>query len=108
MLFTQGGVVRRLEAGGVPLGLFPESTYQEEALRLVGGDALVLFSDGVSETEDPAGVPFGDEGVVSSIQWNPDRDPQKLLDGLLERVDAFRAGGVPADDVTAMILCFRG
>jgi serine phosphatase RsbU (regulator of sigma subunit) len=68
----------------------------------------VVFSDGVSETENPALAQFGDEGVVSSIQSSPDRDPQKLLDVLLERVDAFRAGGVPADDVTAMILCFRG
>jgi serine phosphatase RsbU (regulator of sigma subunit) len=108
MLFARGGAVRRLEAGGVPLGLFPGSTYPEEALRLVGGDTLVLFSDGVSETESPTGVVFGDEGVVSSIQANTDLEPQVLLDGLLERVDAFRAGGIPADDVTAMVLRFRG
>ena len=69
MLFTQGAV-RRLEAGGVPLGLFPDAAYKDEALGLKVGDTLVLFSDGLSETESARGDVFGDDGVVASVTRN--------------------------------------
>lgn len=48
MLFTRGGV-RRLEQGGLVLGLFPHAKYEEETVQLDPGDVLVVFTDGVSE-----------------------------------------------------------
>ena len=111
MLFSAGrpgGTVRRLEEGGVPLGLFPDAEFLEETLQLHTGDVLVLFSDGVSEAVNAAGDPFGDEGIIACVSANLGDDPQALLDRLLATTDAFSGGAVPQDDVTSIILRYRG
>ena len=47
--------VRRLETGGLILGLFPHATYEEETFQLEDGDTLVVFSDGVTEALNAGG-----------------------------------------------------
>src|SRR5439155_17327485 len=59
-LVTRGGV-RRLETGGVVLGLFERASFDEETLPLEPGDFVVAFSDGVSEALNEAGEEFSDE-----------------------------------------------
>ena len=103
MLFTRGGV-RRLEQGGLVLGLFPHAQYEEETLQLDSGDVLVVFSDGVSEAIDVHGEEFGDDRIVSCISANRHLDPAALLDCLLATVRQFSEGTVQRDDVTAMIV----
>ncbi len=103
MLFT-GGAVRRLEQGGLVLGLFPQAQYEEETLQLVPGDVILVFSDGVSEAIDVAGEEFGDDRIISCIQSHLHLDPQPLLDRLLAAVQQFSEGTVQRDDVTALVL----
>jgi sigma-B regulation protein RsbU (phosphoserine phosphatase) len=107
MLFTHGRV-RRLDAGGFPLGLFPDAAYEQETLRLEPGDVLVVFSDGVSETENASEDMFGDEGIIKAVSAVLDRDPQPLLEYLLAAADTFRNGVLPQDDVTSIVLRYRG
>ena len=103
MLFTRGGV-RRLEQGGLVLGLFPHAQYEEEALQLDSGDVLVVFSDGVSEAIDVGGEEFGDDRIISCISGNLHLEPTSLLDHLLAAVREFSAGTMQRDDVTALIV----
>ena len=68
--------VRRLETGGLILGLFPHATYEEETLQLEDGDTLVVFSDGVTEALNAAGDEFGEERLLPCIRRTsrqPDR-----------------------------------
>ena len=110
MLFTRGPgtAVRRLNEGGIPLGLFPDAEFLEETLVLQAGDVLVLFSDGVSEAANAAGESFGDEGIVACVSGHLNEDPPALLNRLLAATDEFSGGAVPQDDVTSMILRYRG
>jgi serine phosphatase RsbU (regulator of sigma subunit) len=103
MLFSGGGV-RRLDSGGFPLGLFADARYEEETLRLEPGAVLVVFSDGVTETADAEGTFFGDEGVIACVSGVRDQRPEPLLQHLLATLDAFRAGALPEDDATCVIL----
>ncbi len=103
MLFTRGGL-RRLEQGGLVLGLFGHAQYEEEALQLDPGDVLVVFSDGVSEAMDVAGEEFGDDRIISCISANLHLDPTALLDHLLAAVREFTLGTMQRDDVTALIV----
>ena len=48
-----GGGVRRLEAGGTVMGLFDHGAYETGHERVAAGDMVVLFSDGVTEAENP-------------------------------------------------------
>ena len=63
--------VRRLETGGLILGLFPHATYEEETLQLEDGDTLVVFSDGVTEALNEAGDEFGEERLLPCIERAP-------------------------------------
>lgn len=99
---------QRLTEGGVPLGLFPDAIYQEETLQLRRNDVLVFFSDGVSETTSPTGDVFGDEGIIDALSTAVDRDPSALIARLLDAVDAFRQVPVAEDDVTALVVSYRG
>jgi sigma-B regulation protein RsbU (phosphoserine phosphatase) len=106
MLFSQG-TLRRLEEGGVPLGIFQDAEFQEEAIQLETGDLLVVFSDGVSEAPNGKGEPFGDDRIASCIMTNPGLDISLLLERLLAAVRQFSEGVERQDDVTVLILRYR-
>ena len=103
MLVTKDGV-RRLETGGVVLGLFEHATFDEETLSLQPGDVIVAFSDGVSEAMNEAGDEFTDERLLASIEAHRSKPPQELLDALLADVRTFCGQATPNDDVT-MVTC---
>jgi sigma-B regulation protein RsbU (phosphoserine phosphatase) len=98
--------VRRLETGGLILGLFPHATYEQETIRLEDGDMLVVFSDGVTEAENAAGEQFGEDRLLSCIDRG--NSPQVQLDRILADVRSFAAGTAQNDDVTALVLRFKG
>ena len=106
MLFSQG-TLRRLEEGGVPLGIFQDAEFQEETIQLETGDLLVAFSDGVSEAPNGRGEPFGDDRIASCIMTNLRLDASLLLDRLLATVRQFSEGAEQQDDVTVLILRYR-
>jgi len=106
VLIGSGGV-RRLETGGLILGLFPHATYDEETVQLEDGDALVVFSDGVTDTLNAAGEDFGEERLLACVQTNRTSPPEALLECILSNVRAFAAGTAQTDDVTALVLRYK-
>jgi phosphoserine phosphatase RsbU/P len=100
--------VRRLEEGGMVVGLFPQAKYAEETLQLEPGDIIVLFSDGVSEALNAAGDEFGDERIIETVQPHLGLEPTAILDRLMGAVREFSAGTVQRDDITALVIQFVG
>ena len=103
-ILISGNGVRRLEAGGLILGLFPHATYEEEALQLEHGDTLVVFSDGVTEALNPAGDEFGEERLLACVDEHRGAATDVLLDRVFAAVKAFAGGAAQNDDVTALVL----
>src|SRR4029079_5040448 len=68
--------VRRLDAGGVVLGLFEHASFEEETLKLESGDSIVVFSDGVTEALNPQGDEYSDERLVASVTSRTWASPQ--------------------------------
>jgi sigma-B regulation protein RsbU (phosphoserine phosphatase) len=106
VLMGRGGI-RRLETGGLILGLFPQATYDQETLALEPGDMLVVFSDGVTEALDAAGEEFGEERLLACLEANRQKRPPEVLDRLLSTVREFTAGAAQHDDVTALVLRYE-
>ena len=100
--------VRRLETGGLVLGLFEHATFDEETLVLTPGDFIVAFSDGVTEACDVAGEEYTDERLLASIERHRDKAPRALLDGLLADVKVFAGEATPHDDLTLVMVRFDG
>ena len=103
MLLSRSGV-RRLETGGLILGLFAQATYEQETLQLEPDDVVVVFSDGVTEALNAAGVEFGEERLLACLDEDRGCTPSDLLDRLFSAVSGFVAGAAQHDDVTALVL----
>jgi serine phosphatase RsbU (regulator of sigma subunit) len=102
LLVTASGI-RRLETGGVVLGLFDTATFEEETLKLEPGDLIVLFSDGVTEAMNSESEEF-----TACANAHLGETPQQVLDALLADVHAFCAGEPQSDDVTAVLVRYNG
>ena len=100
--------IKRLETGGMPLGLFAGAPLEEETVRMAPGDFLVTFSDGVSEALNPEGEEFEDARILESIEGAAGRDAQSQLEHLFSSVNTFTAGAVQNDDVTVLVVSYRG
>ncbi len=107
-LVDRRGEARRLETGGMPMGLFDGLPFTEESVRMEPGDFLVLFSDGVSEALDPDGNEFEDARILESIAGAPGREAPVQMEHLLASVKKFTAGAPQNDDVTVLVVAYRG
>ena len=101
------GGLRRLEAGGPPVGLFEGLTYESGEVRLTAGDRVIVFSDGVSEASNIADEEFGDARILAVARAISDPSPATLVEALIAEVRAY-TGAVPqADDITALVVAYH-
>ena len=103
-----GRTQRSLDTGGVVLGLFDNAKYEVETVQLEPGDTIVVFSDGVSEARNHADEELGRERLVTALGSVRDISSEATLEKLLAAVRDFTAGAPQADDVTALVLRYRG
>lgn len=88
---------------GIPLGMFEEMNWEEKAVNLAAGDLLLLYTDGVTEAQNPAAEEFGEERLVATVQKGNGVEPQQLQAQLLEDIHTFCDGAPQFDDITLVI-----
>ena len=98
------GAVERLPSSGRPPGLYPGGGYTEERLTLGDGDSLFLFTDGIVETEDESGEPFGMERLEAILGVHRGDDLDGLLGRAHEAVRSHRGPHEAEDDATMLAL----
>jgi phosphoserine phosphatase RsbU/P len=103
VLVRASGECLRLEEGGAVLGVFPHWEYGAAEVRLAPGDRLVLFTDGVTETQDAAGEDFGDQRLVELIRANRTLDAGALRRKIMAEL-AGHGGECFEDDVTLVVV----
>jgi phosphoserine phosphatase RsbU/P len=95
--------VQRLALGGLIMGLFEELSLKDKTLTLKSGDALVAYTDGLTDTVNDRDQHYGDCRLAATINNAPPAARQ-ILTHILQDLEAF-AGAVPRpDDVTLVIL----
>jgi len=99
---------RRLETGGLVLGLFEHAAFDEETVTLSPGDFIVAFSDGVTEAFDVAGEEYSDARLLESIARHRGKAPQDLIAALLADVRAFAGEATQNDDLTLVTVQYSG
>ncbi len=98
------GRVDQLPPDGVPLGLFCESAYTSQRLRLSRGERLVLATDGLIESTGPDDLEFGVDALAAAIAASPEAAPRRLAELLVDEVSRFRRGHPANDDITMMVV----
>ena len=98
------GSLEELQEGGLPLGLFDNATYEEGEVPFAKGDALLLYSDGVSEAADSLGGEFSEERLRSLWQACAGLPAAEAVARLFAEVERFRGSAGQSDDITAVVV----
>jgi len=98
--------VRFLETrNGLALGVLPEFGYRAEESVLLDQEAILLYTDGVTEAVNPVGEMFTADRLQAVLERRLDDAPKSVVDHVLAALDRFAAGAPQADDIT--LLCLR-
>jgi sigma-B regulation protein RsbU (phosphoserine phosphatase) len=104
ILLRESGAVEKLQAGGMPLGVMDQATYQSAAVTLQPGDWIAAFTDGVIEAENPVQAQYGEDRLLTMLRWGAAMPPQALLDAILADITRFAQNAPQNDDITCMLL----
>nr|MBA3715866.1 serine/threonine-protein phosphatase [Pyrinomonadaceae bacterium] len=104
LIVHSAGTVETLAPGGIPLGILSETEFREGRARLEPGDALVIYSDGVTETQNPQGVEFGETRLKEVAVRNLDASAAGIRDRIEAALTNFAQGTPPVDDITMVIV----
>jgi len=83
--------------------MFEDMEYEESSVTLEAGDALVLYTDGLVENRNTAGVALGEAGLDRVLSIADAKGADELLAFLLTVSDRHLAGVEPRDDVTVVV-----
>jgi phosphoserine phosphatase RsbU/P len=103
-LVVRNGSISAMERGSMVLGIMHDAPFSEQAIDLVDGDTLVVYSDGVTEAQDEKGDFFGDERLYGSIRAGADLNPAQTGRSILTAVKEFIRDAVPSDDLSLVVL----
>jgi serine phosphatase RsbU (regulator of sigma subunit) len=102
------GRYERLGGTGVALGMFEGSVFGSVDTRLEPGDMLVMYSDGITEAEDPQGRPFDEAGLELVTERLAAASAADMGSGVLKAVEIHANDSRFTDDLTILILKRRG
>jgi sigma-B regulation protein RsbU (phosphoserine phosphatase) len=99
------GEVRQLDSTGRVLGVMPGAAYETGAsFTLEPGDALLLYTDGATEAQNPAGAFFGLERLTGCFSSTARDGPEAVLETVRTALRAFTGGAPNHDDLTLLAL----
>jgi phosphoserine phosphatase RsbU/P len=104
VMVVKSDAVTRLSSTGVPLGMFCDGTATIQTVSLDKDEMLFLYTDGLSETSNPAGVQFGEERLGSFLAGNRAKAPDALVKACLCEMEGFASGAPSTDDLTMMVI----
>jgi phosphoserine phosphatase RsbU/P len=103
MVIRPNGSIVWLETGGAPLGLFPDSTYEEGTVQLHPGDLIVAYTDGVVEALCPDDREWGTEGLRVAASGSEGESADDTVEAIMQAMRRF-SHGRQTDDATVAVV----
>lgn len=103
-IVRRSGKVEFIGEGGLPIGLVPDITYDTERLHLEPGDRLLMYSDGITECENPAGDMLDDVGLAKVLSSHRLKGEHSVLNAIMREIREFSGSDKFEDDVSALLL----
>jgi sigma-B regulation protein RsbU (phosphoserine phosphatase) len=98
------GTVRELRSEGIILGAFENVQIEDRRFSLVPGDALLFYTDGITESMDAAGNFFGQARLVDVFRAHATGSAQEVATAIVAAIDKFAGDTEPSDDVTFFVV----
>jgi sigma-B regulation protein RsbU (phosphoserine phosphatase) len=108
LILSSNGEITELEQShGMPLGLYPNRTYEESKIKLKPGDTIVLYSDGVTEQQGINNQYFGIDRLYHVLNKSAFMKPEEIINEVYENLDLFKGEMKQTDDITLMVMKFK-
>lgn len=107
-VLSANGTVRTLKEGGLVLGLFRESVYEETEVSLEAGDTLALFTDGVTEAQNAEEELWGEERLLELLQAHQKSPCRRIVGEILSELRRFAGEEPQSDDITLLLARWTG
>jgi phosphoserine phosphatase RsbU/P len=96
--------VERIPSSNLPLGIFCSKDYESQKTKLGSGDALLVFTDGISETHNEQGEFYGEDRLTKVLSEKSSVTPADIISACLSDLGKFRGVNHKHDDLTIMAL----
>src|SRR3984893_4896346 len=106
IVLRRDGSIDTLEMGGAPVGMFPDSSYEEGVVQLDPSDVVITYTDGVIEAENQSGEEWGVQGLLNAADVRArqaDENAEHLVRSIFNSMDDFTQG-CQMDDATLAVL----
>lgn len=104
ILLEAAGGIRLLEGTGMALGMLAGREFGEGRIALDPGDVLVLYTDGISESRNPAGEEFGLDRIAAAVRETAGKRAGGILKAVFGALKEFTDDGDPEDDRTLVVI----
>lgn len=104
LLLRADGRIDRLEAGGLPVGMFEAASFELQTFQLDPGDRLFMYSDGITDCFDAAGEAFDLDQLYAVLADRPGLASTELTRAIGGAVNAWLGGSELEDDISVLIL----
>jgi sigma-B regulation protein RsbU (phosphoserine phosphatase) len=108
LLLRKSGALEGLGSANFPVGMFAEAEYQSARIQLEPGDFLVIYTDGVSEAQNPQNEMFEEAGLRRIMESFAGDTVEQLGDAIREGMRAFTQGAAQSDDITILVVQHKG
>jgi serine phosphatase RsbU (regulator of sigma subunit) len=92
---------------GPPLGIMDEISYVPRSIALSPGDTLLLYTDGVTEAENPQSTQFGMKRLEETIFEIRGQPARSVVEHVIKRVAEFAKGAPQSDDITCVAVVWN-
>jgi sigma-B regulation protein RsbU (phosphoserine phosphatase) len=107
-LHFRKGKLEEIPATGLPIGLFPNATYDELNLHARAGDVFLFFSDGILDATSSEGEMFGRRRLENVARANAQGSAEDLVDAIFKAVSSHAEGVETFDDQTIVAIKVKG
>ena len=104
LLRTRDGSVEKLKHTGMPLGVMEEATWEQMTVTIEPGDAMVLYTDGITDAQDAKDEFFGLERLEAALRSLKMKTAAEIRDGIRQEVRQFQGGVSQSDDLTLVVV----
>jgi sigma-B regulation protein RsbU (phosphoserine phosphatase) len=93
---------------GLVLGGMENMSYKHGELTLKAGDVIYLYTDGVTEAMNPEREQFTEPRLLNAVGLYKGGDLKEFAVSIKDEIDKFAEGAEQADDITMLVLKYRG
>jgi sigma-B regulation protein RsbU (phosphoserine phosphatase) len=98
------GRCERLTDGGIALGMFDHSTYSTGRVAIQPDELIAVYSDGITEAENPKGIPFDEAGLEAALKNNHRQTLSAVGAAVVRAVEQYTVDTRLQDDLTILLL----